>query len=108
MPFEQLAVGWLLERCGDAAPDISLVSKGVRLVEVMVQLEISKGLGVVDLSGKRIGDVSQVPGEVAHVLVLVPGLLPGRPRGEVPGLGPFPRGPPPNRACEISPHTALR
>src|SRR5437868_15063452 len=75
MPFEQLAVGWLLERCGDAAPDISLVSEGARLVEVMVQLEISKGLGVVGLSGKRIGDVSQVPGELAHVLVLVPGLL---------------------------------
>jgi hypothetical protein len=36
MPFEQLAVGWLLERCGDAAPDISLVCEGVRLVEVMV------------------------------------------------------------------------
>ena len=53
-------------------------------------------------------DTSQVPGEVAHVLVLVPGLLPGRPRGEVPGSGPFPRGPPPNRACEISPHPALQ
>ncbi len=36
MPFVQLAVGWFLERCGDAAPDISLVCEGVRLVEVMI------------------------------------------------------------------------
>jgi hypothetical protein len=34
MPFEQLAVGWLLERCGDAAPDISLEAYSDGLVEL--------------------------------------------------------------------------
>ncbi len=75
MPVEELPSGWFAVRGGDAGSDVAFVADGVVIAEEFVQAGLVYGPRIVGVAGQWVGDVHQVPGQIADELMGVAGGL---------------------------------
>ena len=75
LPFEQFSSGRFAEGSRDSRSYVTFVADGVILAENVREFSIVDSLRIVSLTGKWIGDMFEVTGEVADELVTMAGGL---------------------------------